>query len=164
MPDLFSQPIVSNTGPLLGLSRIGRLDILGQLFPRVIVPREVMDELLVAPFADTDGVRVALKSFMVADSPVRLDPLLATQLDPGEAAVITTATMGSFPVLMDERKGRRVASLVYNLSVIGTGGLLVAAKHRGLIAAVGPLLEGMRAGGYHLGPTLIAECRRRAGE
>lgn len=65
---------------------------------------------------------------------------------------------------MDERKGRRVASLIYRLPVIGTGGLLVAAKQRGLIGAVRPMLEQMQAGGYHLGSALVAECLRRAGE
>jgi predicted nucleic acid-binding protein len=90
---------------------------------------------------------------------------LEAELDAGEAAVIATASArGCLPVLMDERKGRRVASIIYRLPVIGTGGLLVAAKRLGLISTIRPLIEGMRAGGYHLGPTLVAECLRRAGE
>jgi len=43
MPDFFSRPVVSNTGPLLGLSRIGQIKLLGQMFPQVIVPQEVAD-------------------------------------------------------------------------------------------------------------------------
>lgn len=50
------------------------------------------------------------------------------------------------------------------LPLMGTGGMLVAAKRRGLIAAVRPLLEGMSAAGYHFGPVLVAECLRLAGE
>ena len=164
MPSLFDQPIVSNTGPLLGLSRIGQVSLLLRLFPKVIIPFEVMNELVLGPFADTDRIRREIESMVVVTSPVCLDPLLATQLDLGEAAVITTAALSHLPVLMDERKGRRVASLAYNLQVIGTGGLLVAAKQRGFIDSVRPLIEAMRTGGYFLGPTLVAECLRRAGE
>ncbi len=165
MPYFFDQPIVSNTGPLLGLSRIGRIDILGRMFPQVIVPREVADELLLTPYADVDDLRRELERFTITIAATTAEPLLEAELDVGEAAVIATASArGSLPVLMDERKGRRVASIIYRLPVIGTGGLLVAAKRLGLVSTIRPLLEGMRSGGYHLGPTLVAECLRRAGE
>jgi len=112
-----------------------------------------------------DDLRQQLSRFTVTNNTLDVGPMLRTQLDTGEAAVIVTASKsGLLPVLMDERMGRRVASMIYHLPVIGTGGLLVAAKQRGLIGAVGPLLQGMLAGGYHLGPALVAECLRRAGE
>ncbi len=165
MSDFFSRPIVSNTGPLLGLSRIGQMGLVARLFPQVLIPREVVDELLLTPRADVEDLRQQLAQFTLPTASGPTDPLLQAQLDPGEAAVIAMASQhGPLSVLMDERKGRRVASLIYRLSVIGTGGLLVAAKQRGLIGAVRPLLEGMQAGGYHLGPALVAECLRRAGE
>jgi predicted nucleic acid-binding protein len=164
MSDLFSQPIVSNTGPLLGLSRIGQLGLVIRMFPEVIIPREVMEELLLTPHADVDELRQQLLGYTVSMTSSQADPLLLAQLDPGEAAVISLASQRGLPVLMDERKGRRVASLIYQLPVIGTGGLLVAAKRRGLIRAVRPMLEQMQAGGYFLGPSLVAECLRRAGE
>jgi len=91
--------------------------------------------------------------------------LLLAELDAGEAAVITLArSLSGAGIVMDERKGRRLARLVYGLEVKGTCGLLVAAKHRGLVSAVKPLLEGMRAKGYFLGPQLVAECLRQCGE
>lgn len=165
MSDFFAQPIISNTGPLLCLSRIGQLSLLTKLFPQVIIPKVVVDELLQTPHADVDLLREQLLQFTWPMEVCPVDPLLQAQLDPGEAAVIALAShRGMLPVLMDERKGRRVASLIYGLRVIGTGGLLVAAKHRGLISTVRPMLEQMLAGGYHLGPSLIAECLRRAGE
>ncbi len=165
MSDFFSQPIVSNTGPLLGLSRIGQMGLVARLFPQVILPREVVNELFLIPQGDAEELRQQLTHFTLTTASVPADPLLQAQLDPGEAAVIALALeRGLLPVLMDERKGRRVASLIYRLPLIGTGGLLVAAKQRGLIGAVRPMLEGMQAGGYHLGPALVAECLRRAGE
>jgi uncharacterized protein len=165
MPDFFSGPVVCNTGPILGLFRVGRVDLLPRLFPRVLVPRAVVNELLLAPFADVAELQRELGAFSIVDLPSQPDPLLLTELDAGEAAVITLArSMGGAGIVMDERKGRRVARLVYGLPVKGTCGLLVAAKHRGLVSTVKPLLAGMRAKGYFLGSQLVAECLRQSDE
>lgn len=57
--------------------------------------------------------------------------LLAT-LDAGEASVIQLAQEHEMPlVLIDERKGRKVARAIYNLRVIGTVGILLKAKEQG---------------------------------
>ena len=65
MSDLFSRPVVCNTGPILGLSRVGHVSILRRLFPEVLVPREVIDELLANPHEDrTDPLR-ELDGFVV---------------------------------------------------------------------------------------------------
>ena len=165
MLDFFTQPVVCNTGPLLGLSRVNQLGLLVRLFPQVLIPREVADEIILAPHADADALKRELSQFTVLDAAAAPEPLLLAELDRGEAAVIAVARAHGLPhVIMDERKGRRIASLVYGLQVKGTGGLLVAAKQRGLIPKVRPLLEGMKAQGYFLSPRLMDECLRRAGE
>lgn len=165
MPDRFTRPVVCNTGPLLALSRVGHVGLVARIFPEVMVPMEVFAELLQVPHGDVALLQRELAQFRVLKSPAQPDPLLSAQLDAGEAAVLDGALrLGHLTVLMDERKGRRIAALVYHLPLVGTGGLLVAAKHRGLIPQVRPLLDGMVAAGYHLGPVLIAECLRRAGE
>jgi len=165
MLERFTRPVVCNTGPLLALSHVDQVGLLARLFPEVIVPVEVVEELLQTPHDDLARWRRELGQFRHTTSPAAPDPLLSTQLDGGEAAVLATAVkLGHLPVLLDERKGRRIATHVYHLPLVGTGGLLVAAKQRGLIPQVRPLLEGMVAAGYHLGPILIAECLRRAGE
>jgi predicted nucleic acid-binding protein len=69
-------------------------------------------------------------------------------LDAGEAAVVTLARQRpGAEVLMDERRGRRVAEQVYRLRIVGTGGFLLRAKAAGLIPAVGPLLTAMKTNG-----------------
>ena len=84
---------------------------------------------------------------------------------PAEAAVIHAAvTRGTGRVLLDDRKARRIAAAAYDLEVRGTCALLIAAKARGLITQVRPILETMRGGGYFIGTELMAECLRRAGE
>ncbi|VAW82993.1 hypothetical protein MNBD_GAMMA13-1244 [hydrothermal vent metagenome] len=55
---------------------------------------------------------------------------------------------------MDDKLARRAASHL-GLQVIGTGGVLTKARQMGRIPAVAPLLERLRAKGYHLSPGLI---------
>jgi len=62
--------------------------------------------------------------------------------------VIQTALAQAVPqVLIDERKGRKVARL-YGLQVFGTARVLVEAKRAGLIDSVGQALGAMRSNGY----------------
>jgi uncharacterized protein len=94
-----------------------------------------------------------------------LDPVLQSELGKGEAEVIALAReVRSERVLIDERKGRRIATMVYGLKVTGTGGILLAAKQAGLVPTVGPLLAAMKQNGYFLGEGLVAAIRQAAGE
>jgi predicted nucleic acid-binding protein len=142
MPD---GPVVCNAGPLIALSLMGRLDILGALYQRVLVPDAVWREISVA-----DGTRMGAAAIKAAkglerisSAPV-LEPLLSSELGAGEAAVISVAhRFNSSLVLLDERKARRIAEQVYGLRVKGTAGMFVAAKRRGLLPEVRPLLENL---------------------
>jgi predicted nucleic acid-binding protein len=96
----------------------------------------------------------------VVDAP-EPDPLLIAELDRGEAEVIALAN-ASQPCLaaIDEKRGRRIASQVYGLSVKGTAGLMVEAYRRGHIQDLRGILEGMKRDGYFLADAIIeAACR-----
>lgn len=165
MADFFDSPVVCNTGPILGLFRVHQVGLLSRMFPEVLVPRVVADELLQTPYSDCAELERELGTLKVVELELPPDPLLLAELDAGEASVIALARARQVSrVLMDERKGRRIASLIYGLEVKGTCGLLTAAKGQGLVKAVKPLLEAMKAQGYFLGNQLIEECLRQSGE
>jgi predicted nucleic acid-binding protein len=85
-----------------------------------------------------------------------LDPLLQTVLDYGEASVIQLAReMKADYVLIDERKGRKIAREIFSLKVIGTARILVEAKRKGIIDSVGDALNQMRDSGYRLHDNII---------
>ena len=158
--------IVCNAGPLIALAGIGQLGLLRELFGEVLVADEVRLEVEAGGksgagagmFQTEPGLRVTSLSR-------KMDPLLASLLDRGEAATIALALQESAGlVLMDEVKGRRVARDVYGLAVIGTGRVLVEARRAALISEVRPLIGQMRANGYWLAETIVAEILRQAGE
>jgi predicted nucleic acid-binding protein len=64
---------------------------------------------------------------------------------------------------MDERRARRGATQA-GFRTLGLVGLLVAAKHQGLIDAIRPLLEMLLAHGFRLSEQLVADALADAGE
>lgn len=165
MSGTYQSRAVCNTGPLIGLARIGLESLPFQLFPSVVVPEEVRRELLAQDSPDRRRLEKALGLGRIHPTQTAPDPLLATELGQGEAAVIAAAlSLGIPTVVLDDRKARRIASTVFGLKCLGTAGMLVEAKARGLVAAVKPCLDGMIAGGYFLGPSLISACLDAAGE
>ena len=165
MNPIFNAPVVCNTGPLIGLARINMAWLPFRLFPDVIVPEEVRLELQAKESPDRDQLIEVLSQARIHPRQSSPDRLLHTELDEGEAAVISAAMrLGLSAVILDERKARRIASRVYGLEVKGSAGLLVEAKNRGMIESVKPHLEGMIEGGYFLGPNLVAACLAAAGE
>lgn len=163
--DFFSRPIVCNTGPLIALARAGLARLLPEIFPAVLIPEAVAAELLAKDTADREQVTAALAFVKITPLAAPMEPLLASELDSGEAAVIQLAREQSLSsVLIDEKKARRIAAIIYQLEVRGTAAVLLEAKKRALIPSVGDALAAMAAGGYFIGPQLRAECLKRAGE
>jgi uncharacterized protein len=156
--------VVCNTGPVVGLHRIGRLGLLTQLISEIVVPAVVVDELRAGMGAGDVALQHWLQAVAVREPIAPIDPFLTAELDAGEAAVIALARELCLPVLMDERKGRKVAVLAFNLAVFGTGRILVEAKRHGLLEQVRPAMEQMRAAGYFLSERLVEYIAREAGE
>ena len=126
--------VVADAGPPHYLALIGAIDLLPQLFERIVIPSQVRAEL---SHAETP----ALVREWVASAPAWLHVLPATDsgdaalvpLDAGERAVLAlAASLGADLVLMDDRAGVRAARR-QGFAVIGTLGLLDLAARRGLI-------------------------------
>ena len=157
--------IVTNTGPLIALAGIERLDILPALFDEIWVPQQVRQEILQGKPGSLDIAAYQRASHLRVSGPIQIDPLLASLLDQGEAAVIQLARAEKIShVLIDERQGRKVAREIYGLSVLGTARVLVEAKRAGLLDNVGEALETMRAIGYRIHDNIVQVARREAGE
>lgn len=156
-----SEPIAVNTGPLIALSACGGLQLLRSLHTPVVVAEAVMTEFLRGGKWNAQravaGIDVALQA---APAPA----LVIEHLDGGEAATIALAIQRSIPLIaIDERRGRMVARAL-GLRVTGSVGILLRARREGLIPAIKPYLEAMRAGGVWLGARLCTEVLREAGE
>lgn len=165
-PSEIAALLVVDTGPLIALTKASLLLLLPAMFGGICIPEAVAAEL------QLDGNRSdasQLKAFVDQNPLFRVQkasfipPALADILDAGEAEAIALAAELGGVLLIDEKKGR-AAALHEQVPILGTGRLLLAAKKRGLLESVGPVLETLRRNGYRLADSLVAQFLAEAGE
>lgn len=160
--------IVSDTGPLIALARVERLDLLTRLFTHVAIPPAVRTELAIeSGHPGTAALAAALHANRIlVQFPTEQELIaeLSRILDPGEAEAIALAEQQSPRfLLIDDAKGRRIARQ-RGIPVVGVAGVLIAAKSEGALVAVGPVLKELSACGYRLAPRLVASVLAEAHE
>jgi predicted nucleic acid-binding protein len=160
-----ARTVVADTGPLIAFGRIEKLDLLPQVLGEVLVPASVAAACVVdMEKPGARAIRDALHAKLLIRFPDPTPPQTPFPvLDTGESAAIRLALKFSAAVLIDEKTGRAIAAKL-GLSVIGSGGVLLAAKKHGLIPSVQPVLGAIVANGYHLSEPLIPAILHRAGE
>ncbi|MHC1730021.1 MAG: DUF3368 domain-containing protein [Syntrophobacteraceae bacterium] len=158
--------IVCNTGPLIALAIINRLELLRSLFGEVLIPAAVHQEMLQGGSSSSGLSAYEQASWIKVNSLKKpIDPLLDSILDAGEASVIQLARecKAKF-VLIDERKARRVARSVYGFQVVGTARVLVEAKRQGSLENVNEAIHRIREAGYWIHDNIVQFALREAGE
>lgn len=138
--------IVSNASPLVNLARIGKLDLLLELYGELAIPSAVWREVVVEgsgqPGADKVENAAWIKTHVVANE--HLVRALRQELDAGEAEAIALALeIEAELLLMDERLGREIARHL-GLRYTGLIGVLIEAKHKGIVSAIKPHLDALR--------------------
>jgi uncharacterized protein len=158
--------VVCDSTILIGLSKIGRLDLLREVFSRISVPQEVFHEVGKKgegkpgskSIKDTDWIEI----IPVKDT-TQVD-LLMLSLDKGEAEVLALAKqLRADLILADEEKARKSAVLA-GYDVMGLLGLFVLAKKFGLIDQVRPLIGELKRNKFRISDRIVSETLKRAGE
>lgn len=143
--------VVTNTSPLLYLHQLDRIELLRDLYQRIVVPTAVSDELAEGGrrgHAVPDPARFSWMELAEPPTPALLE--LVTDLGAGErAAIALAATRRSDLLLLDDALARRHAKLL-GLPLSGTLGVLLRAKERGLVPAVTPLIDRLELLGFRL--------------
>ncbi len=148
------------------LARSCLLAVLRQLAGEIVVPFTVYGECTRDSFRPGAEAIIMARSARLLEihpdvSPAQLGDVPA--LDAGEISALALALELKQPVLMDERLGRQVATH-HHINVVGSIGILLAAKQKELIPAIAPMIQQWRNWGYFLSPNLMAAVLKRAGE
>ncbi len=147
--------VVSNTSPLIGLSNIGKLKILHDVFGKVVVPPAVQRE-----FGEELPEWITVK----APENKPLVQALLESLGDGESEAIALAIeVNADFLILDDLKARKIARKL-GLRVIGTAGLLLLAKKRGVINEVKPLLMELVEKGFRISNEVVDVILQSAGE
>lgn len=158
--------IVADAGPLIALAKLDQLGLLGQLFSEVHIPRAVLKESTRrGEFEETSRILTFAKTCAVAnpDTENAMMQHLRNLLDEGEAQALALAKDLGCGVLMDEKRGRRVA-FHHEIPVVGSLGVLLRAKQQGKIQELQGMVATLQDSGYRLSPRLVATVLTMAGE
>lgn len=150
--------VVSNSSPQIALTQIGRLDLLPKLHTNILIPLAVAREV--------SRTIPELPGWLAVQSPAQpLQPRAASgSIGAGEREVISLGLeVRAELLILDEQPARRLAASL-GLKVIGTIGLLLAAKNRGLLTKIKPELDRLRAVRFFMDEELYDRIIGQAGE
>ena len=118
--------VVSDSTTIITLLNINRLDVLKNIFSLVYIPQKVYEEIVIEEKIVLD------KDFFIVKeiNDKNLYTLLRKSLDAGECEAIVLAKEMELSLIIDEKKGRKIASNL-GINIFGFIGLLVLNYKRG---------------------------------
>lgn len=157
--------VVVDASPLIVLFKSGLADLLPGLFAQVIVPMPVRHEVLVPGQVDaaTTGLAGARWTTSVEDLPIP-PTIAAWDLGAGESSVLAYAlNQHGVWAMLDDRAARSCARTL-QIRTLGTVGLIVLAKRRGLIPSARKALANVTDAGCWLAPDVVRAALIEAAE
>ena len=146
--------VIADSSALVALSICECLPLLDTLFGDVKVPQAVYDEVCITGKPESDALSVYLDGKVcnvLAVKPIEK----SNGLGKGELAAIRLyKELSADLLLIDDARARKVAYL-NNLEVMGSLGVLLLAKQKGLIVAVKPCINRLRSSDIFISEHLL---------
>jgi len=140
--------IISNTSCLIVLDNIGMLDILKELYGKIIITQQVKDEFgkNVPEWIEVEDVND--KKYL---------ELVKNFVDLGEASTIALAVeRNKNIVILDDMKARKLAQKL-NLKITGTVGIIIKARNKNIITSIAKVLNKLKKDGFRISEHLERE-------
>lgn len=135
--------VVSNSGPLMALAKIGQIHLLHSLYDEMLIPSAVYEEGVVNGLARGEADAISIQMAIArrhlrvveVDEQSLSQAVLALPVDRGERHAIELAIKENADcILLDDMMARNAAQK-FNLKVKGTLGVLVEAFRKGALSA-----------------------------
>lgn len=127
--------IISNSSPLIAFIKKGELSLLKEIFEKIIIPEAVYNELTSISEKLKGKIEIlddAIKNEWIIIEKLKSSKLSDLNLGDGETEAINLCFELNNPfLLMDEKKGRYIAKS-FKINTLGTLGVLILAKKKGL--------------------------------
>lgn len=159
------EKVVINASPFILLSKSGLIELLPQLFSEIVMPERVSLEIIEGDDIATQTLYDYEASWLEDCFPIVSEEVLVWNLGDGETDVLSWAFqhMEDFTALIDDRAARNCAKAL-GIPMLGTGGILVLAKRRGLIESVGEALQKLQDAGLYISDDIVELLKKQAGE
>ena len=157
--------VIINSSPLIVLFKSQQAQLLPQLFTEIFVPDGVIEEITIAGEIDSASRQLPTITWIQRLEVTTIAPEVAAwDLGKGESQVLSLALKTlDCAAIVDDRAARRCGQAL-SITTIGTGGLLILAKRRGLISSISPGIEALRDAGLWLSDSVINLLKQQAGE
>lgn len=156
---------VINASPFILLCKSGLAEMLPGLFTEVFIPEAVSDEIIRGDDTASQKLLDYRKNRLKICSVKIVEDVLVWNLGNGETEVLSFAfeNKSKSTALIDDRAARKCAETL-NLKTLGTGGILILAKKRGLIENVAVELKNLQSAGLWISDEIVNTILKRAGE
>lgn len=157
------EQVVINASPLIVLFKSEQADLLPQLFSDIRLPQAVYDEITATK--DDRAAQQVPNIDWLQRIDIDIHPTIAAwDLGAGESAVLSFAlAQPTYRAVVDDAAARRCAQTL-GIKTLGSGGVIVLAKRRGLITSVGDRLQALKDSGLWLSDAVVALLKQQAGE
>lgn len=155
--------IIADSSALIALAICDGLTLLDRLFNEVKVPQAVFEEVIVdgkpaaellRPYLAGKTVPIDMTHFIIASGGIGQGEL--------EAMALSKILRADY-LLIDDRRARKIAQLNH-IKITGSQGILLLAKHKGLIQNIQPYLARLNASDIYISKRLIHKTLQLAGE
>jgi len=158
--------VISDSTILIGLVKIGKLDLLKEVFSKVYIPEEVFKEVVERGKGKL-GSKVIKEAAWIEPKPVK-DKIqvafLLGSLEKREAEVLVLAReLNADLILLDEEKARKSA-VIAGFEIMGLLGLFILAKNLGLIHEVRLLVDKLMIKKFRISDKIIEKTLKKAGK
>ncbi|MEW6747051.1 MAG: DUF3368 domain-containing protein [Planctomycetota bacterium] len=153
---------ICNASPIIILAKAGHLTLLSDPTITVLVPAEVVSEILAGPPQDPAREMVIKgwgERIEIQEIP---NSVLQWGLGAGESAVLGLALQKPGAVAILDDSEARTCSRALGIPLMGTLGIVLRAARMKTIAAAAPVVHDLRRAGFRLGEELIRDALRQA--
>jgi len=159
------EKVAINASPFILLCKSGLAELLPQLFSEIYMPERVSMEIIAGNDIATEKLFDYEETWLIRCLANVAEEVLVWNLGDGETDVLSLAFADKeyYTALIDDRAARKCAETL-NIKTLGTGGVLVLAKRRGLINSVGEALEKLQNAGLYISDGIIELLKKQAGE
>ncbi len=147
---------VSNTSPILYLSKIGLIDNIYLPPENFLIPNGVKEEILAGAVDDyaKEWIGSPNNKIQILTVPTRSE-ILAWDLGKGETEVLSYLLSNEGTIgIIDDLNARRCAH-IYHLPVIGTIGLLLNSKGKNQISSLKETFTKLKEAGFYIDKNLL---------
>ena len=152
--------MISNSNPLIFLSKINQLSLMKKLFGSIFITKEIEDEIIFGDNPDRINITNAIKDGWI--KVVKVKKIIPLGINGGESSVINLAIERKDKLIIDDAIAIKIAN-AFNIEAIRTTTLIfMAVKNKFItkkqaISIIDKLLEV----GYYISPNYYADILKK---